>query len=250
MRSLSADRRRLSGGTYEDGNYEGLDLRGGLAYGSVWTRCSFERCRFGQAAFEGAVFAECRFVACDFTQAKLSGRFRGCWFARCDFSQAEMPAAYITLSQFKRCRFQYANLDRATLDRVDLLDCDFHGANLNLAVSTKLDFSGSSFWGALVPINCAMFSGNRIDREQAHRLLALLLTAEGDWKKEIETLVDPKAKALIARLVNAASGVGEVESNSEDSDHSDGHRPGDEHLDTEMARERLGRGASEGIEAS
>lgn len=201
--NIQRERRRLSGQLFEGGRYERLDLRGALGFQSGWSHCRFESVRFGQARFDQSTFADCSFVRCDFGQATLFSTFRNCTFDHCDFSQAQMLAAIISNSTFEKCRFQYANLTRACLSDVRLLQCDFHGAILDLAASERLDFTGSSFWGAVIPINCAFFYGNRFDRSQVHRLLALLLHGLGGWRDDLLPLVDAKDRQLVDRLVDA-----------------------------------------------
>jgi hypothetical protein len=101
-----------------------------------------------------------------------------------------------------RCRFQYADFTRAVLTNVSILDSDLHGARLDLVASENIDWTGSSLWGALIPINCAFFSGNTFDQDQVHRLLALLLHAKGGWKGPLMGIVDFKSRMLVDRLVN------------------------------------------------
>ena len=241
--NIQRERRRLSGQAIEGDTYDRVDLRGALAFGSTWIRCSFTNSKFGQARLDDATFVDCSFTGCDLSQATLVSRFRNCTFVHCDFSQAQIVAAHIAGAMFKKCRFQYANFTRATLDHVGLIGCDLHGANLDFAATYDVDFTGTSFWGALIPINCAMFVGNTFDRAQLHRFLGLLLHARGDWLEEIAPLVDPIHGRLIDRLVDEETAEIERDRNPDRPDDGRGRIGA---LDSEVEE---GRGADRAPQA-
>jgi hypothetical protein len=201
--NISARRRRLSGQEFTDVDFNRADLRGALAYGSVWRNCVFHACQLGQADFRDAVFDRCVFDLCDLTQAVLVGRIRDTAFGRSNLDQATLVGAIIERSTFIDCRLQYALFSRATVTDTAFKDSNMHGAILDFAYTQNVDFSGSNLWGIVAPFSCALTSSNVFDGRQVQYMLALILHAKlpEAERRKLEMIVDPKVRKAVRRLV-------------------------------------------------
>lgn len=201
MSSLQSRRRRLGGSVHEDEAFEGLDLRAAIAVSSVFRNCSFKECKFNGAALDNATFENCTFSDCSLEMCRMICRLYGCEFYRCNLDQSIFTGADIRNTRFKDCRLEYAIFDRASVINGAFLHCQLHGARLDFAATEDVDFTGSNLWGAVIPINCAMFSGSTFDKRQIGLLLAMLMRSRHP-EDRLAGIIDPIYRKMVDRLVS------------------------------------------------
>ncbi len=190
---------------FVDQSWSDMDLRGMVAQGALFNRCTFTRCKMDQAALGDATFVNCVFLKCGLRQAALVSRIYWCEFYDCEMDQAMLTGSDIQDSTFRGSRLEYSTFTRSTLKRVRFEDCALRGAHLDFAASDGLEFSHSNLWGAVVPMSCAFWNGTKLDKRSMHVLLALLTHTEGNdnEREQLRTLVENRYLRAVGRLVNA-----------------------------------------------
>jgi uncharacterized protein YjbI with pentapeptide repeats len=193
---------RLSGLKIEKQVVEGADLRHALAQGTLWNEVVFRGTRFTGADLSGSTFKDCTFEKCQMTGGVWTVRMHGCQVIECDLDDSSFVAAYLSKNAFVGCRAQFSNWHRATIVE-SKMDIDFRGAHLNFASTSDVDWSGSGFWSAMIPLNCAMFTGNTFDERQVRGLAALLLQGKLPEKLvfKVNALTDARARKMVETLV-------------------------------------------------
>ena len=129
---------------------------------------------------------------------------RDCTFRNCEMDQANLRTSILDAVTFDRCRLDYAIFSRATMTSGGFRSCSLHGAFLDMAESKDVDFRGSNLWGVVLPLSCAVLTGNEFDHRQLHMLFGLLTHAGHEFSADLtmlKTACDPKVLKLVNRIV-------------------------------------------------
>jgi len=172
MSSLVKSKRRLYGLSFENGVFDGLDLRFAVAYGTTWTACTFVGVDFRMANLNTSKFIACKFKDCDLSQVNLAaGQFVKCCLTRCNLQMSAMPS-FVTGTEFATCQMQYASFADSIVTNTAYLDCNLHGADLRFSQGKDIRWDGSNLWGAAVNIGCQFFD-QAFDTEQVKVFLSM-----------------------------------------------------------------------------
>jgi uncharacterized protein YjbI with pentapeptide repeats len=182
---LVAYKRRAEGVTFEDQTFEGQDLRSMKAFGSVWRRCTFSKCKLSLADFRTSRFEDVAFVDCEMPLANFSTSiFEKVVFGGTNLEQASFMGSQFRTVSFLKCRMAYGETlfqDVTVKDSLYMMACNFHGSSLDFREVDKgaLRFDDCNLWGAKVALGCAFWRGS-FDEKAIRQFLALVANAAQD----------------------------------------------------------------------
>lgn len=112
-----------------------MDLSHLKLKGSVFSRCSFKKCRFFKTDFSGASFDMCEMKDCDFNEANFfKAKISGTNLSRSSFHNANFEGG-----RFDFCDLEGTDLSEANLTAVSFVETDVRRAYLRKAKGLALD---------------------------------------------------------------------------------------------------------------